>query len=245
MDGRLAALAAQAAEVEQPVDGALELQCPGLAFFVVLGQFAQPGAAHLHVGDLVGEHPVLTEVQHWVVHVLGEVAHGREHIDRQAFQRAIDTSETKHGIGVAGSLEQGDGLAELADVGAHVVAEEQADLDVASFVPALARHVQLQRERRLGGGVVERSAAGAFHGLDLADEDAVHLPPRPIGHVVRRRIHAPFLTRTVQPLVGEALGCRDPVKAGVAGQGVGRQLCAHVKTLADRVAHSRRGRPGR
>ena len=78
-------------------------------------------------------------------------------------------------------------LGELADLGAHVVAELAGDLDVAGLVPALPGHVELQRERRLlaavAGVEVPARAAGALEGLDLADEDAVHQPAGVVGGV--------------------------------------------------------------
>ena len=119
---------------------------------VVLGDLAQPGGAHLHVGHLVGQHPVLGEAQDRVVHVVGEVAHRGEHVDGEAFEGAVDAGQPEHRVGVAGGLEQRDGLAVLADLGPHVVAELHRDLDVAGLVPALAGHVELQRERDLVGG---------------------------------------------------------------------------------------------
>ena len=188
-------VAAAAAEVEQAVDRALELERPRLAVLVVLGELAQPGAAHLHVGHLVGQHPVLAEVQHRVVHVGGEVAHGGEHVDGQALERTVDAGETEHRVGVACGFEQRHGLAELADLGAHVIAEPQADLDVTGLVPALAGHVELHRERCLVGGVVERRAAGSLERLDLADEDAVHLPAGSVERLAGLGIHPSILAR--------------------------------------------------
>ena len=151
---------------------------------VALGDLAQPSRAHLHVGHLVGQHPVLAEAQHGVAHLVGEVAHRGEDVDGQAFEGAVHAGETEHRVGVARGLEQRDGLGVLADVGAHVVAELDRDLDVASLVPALAGHVELQRERDLVEVVVERGAAGALERLDLADEDAVHLPAGAVGHIL-------------------------------------------------------------
>ena len=58
---------------------------------------------------------------------------------------------------------------------------------MASLVPALPGHVELQRERRLVVGVASREvpagAAGALERLDLADEDAVHEGAGRIGRV--------------------------------------------------------------
>ena len=79
-------LAAEPAEAEQLVDGALELERLALALFVVLGDGAQPVGAHLHVGDLVGEHPVLAEVEDGVTGQVAEVAHRVEHVDGEALE---------------------------------------------------------------------------------------------------------------------------------------------------------------
>ena len=99
-----------------------------------------------------------------------------------------------------------------------MVAEAEADLDVAGLVPALAGHVELHRERRLVGGVVERRAAGALQRLDLADEDAVHLPAGAIARFRGCGIDAAILTDIVGALVGEPLLGADAVEAGVALQ---------------------------
>ena len=115
-DRRISVFAAPAAEVEEAVDGALELECRLTPLLVVLGDLAQPRAAHLHVGHLVGEHPVLAEAQHRVAHLVGEVAHRREDVDGEAFEGAVDTGETEHRIGVASGLEQRDGLAEYSPI---------------------------------------------------------------------------------------------------------------------------------
>ena len=63
VDRVVLALAAEAAEAEQLVDGALEVERLLLALLVLRGEAAQPVGAHLHVGDLVGQHPVLAEVE--------------------------------------------------------------------------------------------------------------------------------------------------------------------------------------
>jgi hypothetical protein len=226
-DRGLAGLAPRAPEVEQAVDGALELECLLLAVLVVLGDLAEPGAAHLHVGDLVGEHPVLAEPQHRIVHLGGEVAHRGEHVDGEPLEGSVHPGETEHRIGVARRLEQGDGLGVLADLGAHVITEHQADLDVAGLVPALAGHVELHRERRLVGRVVVRGAPGALECLDLADEDAVHLAAGAVEGLVALRVHPTGLRQPVRTHVVEAVGGADPMEPFVAGEILRRQLGAH------------------
>src|SRR6185437_4151459 len=61
---------------------------------------------------------------------------------------------------------------------------------VPRLVPALAGHVELQLERRLGVVEVEASAAGALERLHLADEDAVHERARALrgGRTVGRHL---------------------------------------------------------
>ena len=107
-----------------------------------------------------------------------EVAHRLEHVDRQTLECPVDAGEAQDRIRVAGGLVQQRLLGELADLGTHVLAELDADLDVARLVPALPGHVELQPERRLVACLteieVEARAAGALERLDLADEDAVH-----------------------------------------------------------------------
>ena len=79
-------------------------------------------------------------------HLVGEVPHRGEHVDGEALEGPVHAGQPEHRVGVAGGLEERDGLAVLADLGAHVVAELHRDLDVAGLVPALAGHVELQRE---------------------------------------------------------------------------------------------------
>jgi hypothetical protein len=135
------------------------------------------------VGDLVGEHPVLAELEDRVAGDVAELLHGVEHVDREALERPVDTGEPQHGVGVARRLVEERGLAELTDLGAHVLAELHRDLAVAGLVPALAGHVELEGEgRTVGAGLeVPTGAAGALEGLDLADEDAVHEAPGRVG----------------------------------------------------------------
>ena len=113
---------------------------------VVRGEAAQPVRAHLHVGDLVGEHPVLAELEHRVAGDVAELAHRVEDVDGQALERPVHAGEAQHGVGVAGGLVEERRLGELADLGAHPVAELDGDLAVAGLVPALAGHVELELE---------------------------------------------------------------------------------------------------
>src|SRR4029079_5190424 len=80
----------------------------------------------------------------------------------------------------ARGLEQEGGLGELTDLGAHPVAELHGDLDVASLIPALPGHVQLEGERRFVVVEVEGGATGALERLDLTGEDAVHQVAGPV-----------------------------------------------------------------
>ena len=58
---------------------------------------------------------------------------------------------------------------------------------MAGLVPALAGHVELERERHLvapvAGVEVPARAAGALERLDLADEDAVHQAAGAVGRL--------------------------------------------------------------
>ena len=86
MHGVLVALAAEPAEAEQLVDGLLEVERLFLSLRVLGREAPQPVAAHLHVRDLVGQHPVLGELEHRIGQHRAEVAHGLEHVDRQTLQ---------------------------------------------------------------------------------------------------------------------------------------------------------------
>ena len=141
------------------------------------------------------------------------------------------------GIGVARRFEQRDRLAELTDIGAHVLTETKADLDVASLVPALPSHVELELQRSFVCRVVEGGSPSTFECLDLADEDAVHLSPRTIERLDRVGIHPSILTLVVGPLIGEPFLGRDAMEPAVALQRGGWQLRAHPKSVDDIVRH--------
>ena len=74
-------------------------------------------------------------------------------------------------------------------------------------------------------------SAGALECLDLADEDAVHLPTSTVGDLVGLGVDAAGFGGTVHPLVGEPVGGGDAVEAGVTGQTVGRQLGTHAQNI--------------
>jgi hypothetical protein len=97
VDGAVLLLAAEAAEAEDLVDRLLEVEGVLQALLVVGGEPAQPVGAHLHVGDLVGQHPVLAEVQDRVLADLAELAHRVEHVDGQALEGPVDARQAQHG----------------------------------------------------------------------------------------------------------------------------------------------------
>ena len=137
------------------------------------------------MGDLVGQHPVLAEVEDRVGERAAEVAHRGEHVDGKALERPVHAGEAQDRVLVARRFEQQRLLGELAELGAHVIGELHRDLDVASLVPALPGHVELELERDLAlaaaGLEVPTRAPGALERLDLADEDAVHQAASAVG----------------------------------------------------------------
>ena len=152
----------------------------------------------------------------------------------------FDTGETEDRVAVARRFEQRHGLAPLADLAAHVVAELHADLDVASLVPALPSHVELHRKRGLFRGVVECRSTRTLQCLDLADEDAVHLASGSIAHLRRLGIEQPVLADIVRTFVGEALLGGHAVEATVALQRIGWQLLAHGEIVDESVSRESR-----
>src|SRR5437667_6518540 len=181
LDRVLVGLAPEPTQAEQLVDRALELERLFSPLRVVLGQPAQPVRAHLHVRDLVGEHPVLARRQYGIPRVVTEELHRVEHVDRQALERTVHAREAQQRILRAGRLVEERRLAELADLGAHVLGELHRDLAVARLVPRLPGPVELELERHVLVVEVERGAAGSFEGLELAHEDAVHQLAGPVG----------------------------------------------------------------
>ena len=234
MDGVLLVLTAEAAEAEQLVHRVLELQGVLLPVLVVHGQAPEPVRAHLHVGDLVGQHPVLAEEQHGVVDHVPVVPHGVEHVYGQALQGTVHPGEAQHGIGVAGRLEEEGLLGELPYLGAHVLGELDRDLDVAGLVPALAGHVQLELEGSLvvaGTGVeVVAGAPRPLQGLDLAHEDGVHEAPGRIGGFLLLGGEAVAQLRGAAGVEHHVLDA-DALEALVTGQIVDRQHPLHVDLL--------------
>ena len=89
----LVALAPEAAVAEELVDRLLEVERTLLSLGIFRRDLAQPVRPHLHVGDLVGEHPVLAEEQDGIVRAGAEVAHGVEHVDGEAFEGTVDAGE--------------------------------------------------------------------------------------------------------------------------------------------------------
>ena len=162
---------AGAAEVEALVDGLLELDRLAAALRVALGQPGQPLRAHAHVGDLVGQHEVHGALEDGIAHLLADVDELVEDVAGQALEAPVDAGHPRGGVLGAGAAPEDRRLRVLADVAAQVLQEADVDLDVAGLVPDLARHVHGELPRRVGE--VVDGAAGALHGLHLADQDAV------------------------------------------------------------------------
>ena len=138
LDRVLVGLAAESTEAEQLVDGALEVERPLAPLGVILGETTQPVGAHLHVGDLVGEHPVFAELEHRVAGKVAELLHGVEHVDRQTFERTVDAAEPQDRVGRTRGLVEEGGFRVLADLGAHPVAELHRDLARGGSRPSTA-----------------------------------------------------------------------------------------------------------
>src|SRR5207237_5610065 len=95
LDRVLVVLAAEAAEVEDRVDGALELERALASGGIGLGEAPEPIRAHLHVRDFVGEHPVLAELEHRVVRLAAALLHRVEYVDRQPSECALDYAQAE------------------------------------------------------------------------------------------------------------------------------------------------------
>ena len=189
------------------------------------------------MGDLVGQHPVLAEVQDRIVGAAAVVAHGVEHVDGEALEGPVHAGEAQHGIGVAGRLEQQRLLGELADLGAHVLGELDRDLDVAGLVPALAGHVELHGEGHVvaaGAGVeVVAGATGALERLDLAHEDAVHELAGGVGRVGILRLEGRLPPALPSAGVEHDLLDTDALEPRVACEIVDRQHLLHAGPCGD------------
>src|SRR3546814_1996062 len=90
--------------------------CSSDLLLVVHRQLAEPVGAHLHVGHLVGQHPVLAELEHRVAGQVAELLHGVEDVDGEALEGAVDARQAQDRVGVARGLEEERVLAELADL---------------------------------------------------------------------------------------------------------------------------------
>src|SRR5262249_462424 len=174
-------LAPEPAQAEELVDRALELERELAPLGIVLREPAQPVGAHLHVRHLVGEHPILARREHRVARDVAELLHRVEHVDRQPLGAAVPAVRAQQRSPGARGLVEDRRLADLADLGAHVLGELDRDLAVARLVPRLTGHVELELERHVLVVEVEGRAAGALERLELAHEDAVHQLTGPVG----------------------------------------------------------------
>src|SRR5205085_9697378 len=103
------------------------------------------------------------------------------HVDGESLERPVHAAQPQDRVRRAGRLVEERRLGVLADLGAHPVAELHRDLDVTALVPALPRHVELERERRLLVVEVEGGATRALARLDLTGDDAVHQVAGPVA----------------------------------------------------------------
>src|SRR2546423_1240225 len=224
----LVVLAPLPTEAEQLVDRALELEGLLAALLVVDGEAPQPVGAHLHVGDLIGQHPVLAQRHDRVAAFHAELAHGVEHVDGQPLEGPVDAGQAQERVVGATRLEQEHRLGVLADARAHVLHQLEGDLAMAGLVPRLAGHVKAE----LVGGArviteVPCRPSGAFQSLDLPHEDAVHEAGGPLGPVLAFGVHAALRHERRVARVAEALLVGDPREALVAGELVGRHEVLH------------------
>src|SRR5258706_12600870 len=178
-----------AAEIEALVDRVLELDGLAPALCIATRELVEPPRAHAHVRDLVGEHEIHGALDDGIAELPRDVHELVEHVARKAFEAAVDTRHPGGGVLGARAAPQNGRLGELAHVAPEVIEQTQIDLDVARLVPHLPRHVHGELPRRVGE--IEDRAAGAFHRLHLADENAVdaitHLLTR---HEAGERRHA-------------------------------------------------------
>ena len=93
------------------------------------------------MSDFVGKHPVLAKFHVWITGHVAKFLHRGEHVDGQAFERAIHPGEAQHWVGTAGSFEEHGVFGVATDLAAHPITELDADLHVAGLVPALTSHI--------------------------------------------------------------------------------------------------------
>ena len=184
--------------------------------------------------DLVGEHPVLAELEHRVTGDGSEVLHCGEHVDGETLECPVDTGETKDRVGVARRFIQQGVLGEFAQFGAHVIGQHHRNFAVARLVPTLTSHVELQFEWHfaLAGTDLEIKArsASTLQRLDFAGEDAMHQRPGTIGSRTERRgeLGSRRSATSAEPRILNALGLADAVEPLVACQVVGWKALTHV-----------------
>ena len=173
--GVLVVFAPEAPEAEQLVDDPLELEGPVAPLGVVLGEAAQPVGAHLHVGDLVGQHPVLAEAEDGVAAGLAELPHRVEDVDGQALEGPVDAGQAQDRVGVAGRLVEE--RASRRTRRSRCPCARRACTEI-SVWRASSQHWRAMSSLRAKGASSSSKShtvrPAPFERLDLADEDAVH-----------------------------------------------------------------------
>src|SRR5712691_12700306 len=84
-----------ATEVEQLIDMVLKIEGHLPPRRVVLGELAHPGAAHTHMGNLIGQAKIHGPFDNRIAELLGELNQLRKDVAGQSFQPAVDPRHTR------------------------------------------------------------------------------------------------------------------------------------------------------
>src|SRR5262252_7191240 len=84
-----------ATEVEQLINVMLKIEGHLPPRRVVLGELAHPGAAHTHMGNLVGQNKIYGPLDDPIAEFLGELHQLCKDVTSQSFQPAVDSRHTR------------------------------------------------------------------------------------------------------------------------------------------------------
>src|SRR5262249_44203221 len=120
-----------ATEVEQLINVMLKIEGHLPPRRVVLGELAHPGAAHTHVGDLIGQDHIYRPLDDRIAEFLGELHQLRNAVTGQSFQPAVAPRHTRRRVFGTGTLPENARLRIFSQRALHMPQQSLIDFRVA------------------------------------------------------------------------------------------------------------------